>query len=997
MKKFVFLFVLFLLTKSFSSERVFFNSADGTRIVLTYQENHLWVLEEFLIRPGSLQEKVFHQTFHSKEQREALKKSRYLGKDFEERSSELFVTSESKGKTLWEVKESWNLEWEEKYITWLRKNFNKDFFVKYKLKTDCADVAFSLRWIFARIHALPAANTLAGTQVIFSQDSLKSKWERLPTHQDWNKDERFLTGLKYLLDNAYTGTLRTDAYPIELTKETFRVGTIHLNGGHAMVISEIDRLGTKAPIWKLSSTIPAKVRSLYLEPMLDPVATNESAGGFLRMRWPVKKNGDWELVPKYKMPFYSKEQYLPDFIQEFGHFALTVINRLGIDFYPEAILSTAASSITELLNERVKVVKEGYEYCLRANCNEGTQNYENYSTPSRDKRVFEKFLSVDRLAQDLSPFANGLKKFWLNYQKTTAFEVLNLKRSLYELRQFFKFRMFSSHPEDELAQRWGTSKESVLASFEKKIKRIFKKRNWALSLGTFCVKDSKCQFDSSPWKKHHTYVLDKELREYGYAGYFFLLDRYGQSELDRNLDKDFTGKVKKIPAFLSDPIFPRKSRQGGHVKEMIHLGAPKRFIEIEDNIFVKDDKLIELAPETVLVSGLGKWILHDDTQGLLVTESGKNLKLIDLASKSVSWEFKGGATIESLHWLGGGHLGAISSHVTKPSKQVQIFTLKNRQLVLTKEVLLDLNFSNSNISSEIKRSKVRSVFFTNLAKANNETRDLWFEKNGKLEFLNLKFPKDDYFFLHQSKTHFLYEKIINEKRELTMIRKKDKTSCLVPEVKGFYLNHLGSKNLLILKKDDDDSYEVLAKLEDSCEIRVLKNFMTSFVSIVQRAGTTFIYAAQDAYLFQDDESLEKLPLPPKHWVFFDDKDHVIWGNDNLSSPNFSFTKYDLLTKKTIELGKGPVDIDCRGESSFFSACPDFKGLKLRNYYQFVENMTYTSVRGAQNEVLFTKASSNVFQIFSSYSIGIAPQKKLESSSYFIYRPVGELTLLYAKN
>ena len=213
---------------------------DGNRkkVVVNYYENNRWVLEEFLVEENRLQELAFRKTFSKRYLLEQYKYSRYelnTQKVFEDEDIST-VTDEVESERIWDVRNQWSEAWMQKYSDWIRDEFNKDFYLKYNIKTDCADVIYSTHWIFARMHGLPMATTMTGSHTLFTQDSMKKEWVKLATHNEWHKDERFLAALNYILRNSFTGTLRIDAYPIAISKNTFREGTIYLTHGHAMII-----------------------------------------------------------------------------------------------------------------------------------------------------------------------------------------------------------------------------------------------------------------------------------------------------------------------------------------------------------------------------------------------------------------------------------------------------------------------------------------------------------------------------------------------------------------------------------------------------------------------------------------------------------------------------------------------------------------------------------------------------------------------------------------
>ena len=91
----------------------------------------------------------------------------------------------------------WTVEEEIRYGKWVEKNITEDFFIRYKIPIDCADVPYAVRWIYARIAHLPAAATTKDGKLI---GHWSTEWGKLPTHPEWHKDIRFRKALLHMLD-----------------------------------------------------------------------------------------------------------------------------------------------------------------------------------------------------------------------------------------------------------------------------------------------------------------------------------------------------------------------------------------------------------------------------------------------------------------------------------------------------------------------------------------------------------------------------------------------------------------------------------------------------------------------------------------------------------------------------------------------------------------------------------------------------------------------------
>jgi hypothetical protein len=97
---------------------------------------------------------------------------------------------------VWQVGDRrWTIEEEQNYGQWVEGNIKEDFFIRYKIPIDCADVPYAIRWIYARIAHLPASATTKEGQFI---GHWSTDWKHLSTHSEWHKDLRFRTALLHI-------------------------------------------------------------------------------------------------------------------------------------------------------------------------------------------------------------------------------------------------------------------------------------------------------------------------------------------------------------------------------------------------------------------------------------------------------------------------------------------------------------------------------------------------------------------------------------------------------------------------------------------------------------------------------------------------------------------------------------------------------------------------------------------------------------------------------
>lgn len=312
----------------------------NTQIFATVSSSEgLWQVQLFKKQPNQFQEQLWQKSFSSYANATAHLKSLMSSqglKLFKSSSAEATAfqlnnegfTTEVADEVLWHDSQVWTWEWELKFSEWVKVNVQKDFMTKINLETDCADLVFSVRWIFARINGLPAANSLAGTGQLFTNRSMKSAWKKLPTDPDWRKDQRFFAAVKYLISNTYTHTLFKDSYPIEINAETFLAGVYHVSlfgtTGHTLLVYSANEKN-EVPIRVFYSNVPKIVRDLYEGIYFYAEQPKKEIAGFLRMRWPVFLNNEQaQLISKSKMPYFSEEQYSAEFIKIEKNFSIAV-------------------------------------------------------------------------------------------------------------------------------------------------------------------------------------------------------------------------------------------------------------------------------------------------------------------------------------------------------------------------------------------------------------------------------------------------------------------------------------------------------------------------------------------------------------------------------------------------------------------------------------------------------------------------------------------------
>lgn len=589
LQKFILTLVMLITVGPLWAQTLVFDKPDGRHFVETYSYDGQWVVDEFVVRPGMLQELVSHKSFmHERDAQEY--ESRIKLGSYTQKSLLKLVHTEDKSQGLWVATSQWDENWELKYSQWIEKTFNADFFIKHNLATDCADVAYSLRWIFARIHKLPMGATLAGTGVVFTHESVKAEWNSLPQHLDWNKDQRFLKALNWLLNNVYTRTLYEDAYPLKISPETVRTGTINLLGMHTEVINKINHDSFGIPISVLSSTMPRAVRRLMERVYTDSSPINKDVGGLLQFRWLQKSGNFWVLVQKEKMPWYSQEQYEQNLCQGVTHFSKCVMEKLGLPFIPKNIIQGQIQSIVSAVASRVDTVNQGYEKCKQMDCSPGTPGWEEWNTPSRDKRLLGMFDEGSKLVETLNQLDPEVRKIWTSSLSETFITNVRENYSLLALKKNLKNKVTSIDPRDSIAARWASSAEGIDESARSLFARLLPERNKAIAASQFCRNNKeKCLPGSQAFTNANTINVDHDLKS-------MLAGVGAYCEKENCVSKAFLQSQSRFFFSSASPWHSLNSREGLTKEEPFILYGTYSLVEIGQWLIINKEKI--LHPQT---------------------------------------------------------------------------------------------------------------------------------------------------------------------------------------------------------------------------------------------------------------------------------------------------------------------------------------------------------------------------------------------------------------
>jgi hypothetical protein len=361
---------------------------------------------------------------------------------------------------VWRVSDRrWTIEEEHRFGKWVEENVTEDFFIRYKIPVDCADVPYALRWIYARIAHLPAAATTKDDRLI---GHWSTNWSHLPTHLDWHKDQRFRTTFLFMLRETTTRTLPFDTYPIRIDPESVTPGTVFfITESHSGVVGHVVLDGSRAhPLQTWEATVPAKLQKMREKNFLAPRPESTVCSGLVKFRWPVIVNGQWNYLPVQEHPFYSLEQYSSEFYQGDKDFVEAVAKRIDpTDYDPWEKMEKVVETTARFLRDRIPIVLEGYKQCQKGGCPEGSAQWEIQSTPGRDGMIT---LLMDHLHKIIE--SNQLDPERVREKMEGIHFKISRDLSITFYHVYHNYLWLSSYPEDPVEARWGLRKCDMILS-----------------------------------------------------------------------------------------------------------------------------------------------------------------------------------------------------------------------------------------------------------------------------------------------------------------------------------------------------------------------------------------------------------------------------------------------------------------------------------------------------------------------------------------------------
>ena len=361
---------------------------------------------------------------------------------------------------LWRVGQNrWTVHEEDNYSKWIESNVADDFFIRHDIRVDCADVPYALRWIYARIHHLPAAATTVDNRLI---GHWSTDWKQIPADENWENDRRFRAALLYMIYRTSTRTLPMDTYPVRITADSVKAGTTYLvPGNHAGIVCQIVKDGsTTHPVQTYEANLPTRIQSLFLRNFSLPAPGHNRVAGFVKFRWPIKTGDGWRYLPVKEHPFYSEEQYSPAFTKGYADYSEAVGKRIDPKAYaPYEKAEKIINTLTGRLKERIPIVLTGNKKCHEISCPEGSRFWEIYSTPARDEFInvmadhLDEIIRKNRLDRDAIMDKMAMIRLQISPDRVVTL-----------LHVFQNVKWLSSDPKATIEARWGLDKCGIIAN-----------------------------------------------------------------------------------------------------------------------------------------------------------------------------------------------------------------------------------------------------------------------------------------------------------------------------------------------------------------------------------------------------------------------------------------------------------------------------------------------------------------------------------------------------
>jgi hypothetical protein len=385
---------------------------------------------------------------------------------------------------VWEDSEKWSLDYEKKFSEWIVSDEVHEYmFISpaskyFGMYSDCADVSYALRAIFAYENKLP----FAVTNPSGSRKNINTTLNNRLTTWDHHPEgiPRLVAMVNDITTSVGTDNLAyMDTYPAAL--KTLTPGSVFISRlkldtnysvKHAYNIKNINPVGTFDVIYS-SESIQADKKPLLRRKDKEMDILPSDPFGYRKFRWPEQLGLKVKEMPVEMQASNEQfEQAKKLGIQDFNKLLRKKIGT--VDENDSQKLLRSLQTVCQEAQIRIAVVNSAQDYLLKINnqCMD-FREFDIYSTPARDASIKEAFFSLQRnffeikdndgleavepqivefaeeILLDSAPTNDSLLKWCpIEYKTGTSIDLAELWKRTY-------YSKLSSHPNDSVESRWG--------------------------------------------------------------------------------------------------------------------------------------------------------------------------------------------------------------------------------------------------------------------------------------------------------------------------------------------------------------------------------------------------------------------------------------------------------------------------------------------------------------------------------------------------------------
>lgn len=313
---------------------------------------------------------------------------------------------------VWTEVNQWSQAYEDRFAEWVRTDWTTDFFSRktlrngqsnpyYGLRVDCADTVYSMRIIFAYENRLP----FVAQDPTASGKTISNKMSRWDGQAELQRVRNFL---RFIYDTMSTRSLPNDTYPVAISRDTIRSGGLMATtkkNHHSWTIKDILPIGV--PYLVYNSVVGAysgyglQERQSWPNPewVFEGDYSVSSGAGFRSWRPASALN-----KPVWQTPGYSEEQFKIPLSKWVRHVQSRLALRQETD---DQLVNRLLKTTCEGLTGRVPSINEGIQYLQKNSKCMDYATYDTYSTPNRDRRIFDDFMSLRRAYREILQINGG--------------------------------------------------------------------------------------------------------------------------------------------------------------------------------------------------------------------------------------------------------------------------------------------------------------------------------------------------------------------------------------------------------------------------------------------------------------------------------------------------------------------------------------------------------------------------------------------------------------